>query len=361
MASMRGPPPRTRIHRRHGAAFGAMIGARCDSEEAMSSVSEWKVPEAAQPKPEEYGYDLAQALSAVVGVKATVPDDAFTAEILGTERAGNGAVINNRGLVLTIGYLITEADSIWLTTADRRVVPATVVGYDQATGFGLVQALGRLDLPALKLGNSADSTLGERIVVAGAGGREGALAARVVARQEFAGYWEYVLDEALFTAPAHPHWGGAAVIGPAGELIGIGSLQLEAAVAGKSGHTRHLNMVVPIDLLKPILDDMMTTGRAGGKPRPWLGVYATEVDDKIAIAGVAANGPAQRAGLRPGDIVTAVDGVAVGDLADFFRQVWAMGEAGVAVPLTVYRDRRSIEVTVTSTDRSKLLKAPRLQ
>lgn len=327
----------------------------------MPTVSEWKVPQASQPKPDEYGYDLNTALSSVVGLKATVPDDAFTAEILGTERAGNGAVINNRGLVLTIGYLVTEAESIWLTTHDGRVVPATVVGYDQATGFGLVQALGRLEVPALKLGNSADATLGERVVVAGAGGREGALAARVVARQEFAGYWEYVLDEALFTAPAHPHWGGAAVIGAAGELIGIGSLQLEAAVAGKSNQTRHLNMIVPIDLLKPILDDMMTTGRAGRKPRPWLGLYATEVDDKVVIAGLASHGPAQQAGLRPGDIVTAVDGAPVGELADFFRQVWATGEAGVAVPLSVYRDRKNLEISVISADRNKLLKAPRLQ
>jgi S1-C subfamily serine protease len=338
-----------------------MVSSSNSDEGSMPTVSEWKVPQAAQPKPEEYGYDVDRALAAVVGVKATVPDDAFTAEILGTERAGNGAVINNRGLVLTIGYLITEAESIWLTTHDGRVVPGTVVGYDQATGFGLVQALGRLDLPALKLGNSADAALGERVVVAGAGGRDGALAARVVARQEFAGYWEYVLDEALFTAPAHPHWGGAAVIGSAGELIGIGSLQLEAAVAGKTGQTKHLNMIVPIDLLKPILDDMMTTGRAGGKPRPWLGLYATEIDDKIAIAGLASNGPAQQAGLRTGDIVTAVDGVAVSDLADFFRHIWSLGEAGVIVPLTLYRERGTLEVNVVSTDRNLLLKRPRLQ
>jgi S1-C subfamily serine protease len=151
------------------------------------------------------------------------------------------------------------------------------------------------------------------------------------------------------------------VIGSAGELIGIGSLQLEAAVAGKSGQTRHLNMIVPIDLLKPILDDMMTTGRAGGKPRPWLGLYATEVDDKVVIAGLASHGPAQQAGLRPGDIVTAVDGAPVSELAEFFRQVWSTGEAGVPVPLTVYRERKSLDISVISADRSKLLKAPRLQ
>jgi S1-C subfamily serine protease len=325
----------------------------------MPTLSEWKVPPAVQPKPEEYRYDLDSALSAVVGLKATVPDDAFTAEILGTERAGNGVVINNRGVVLTIGYLITEADTIWLSTADGRVVPATTLGYDQTTGFGLVQALGRLDLPALKLGDSDAVSLGEHVVVAGSGGRDGALAARIVAKQEFAGYWEYLLDEAIFTAPAHPHWGGTAVIGPAGDLIGIGSLQLEAA-NGK-GRARHLNMIVPIDLLKPIVEDMLTTGGPSRPPRPWLGLYATEVDDKVVVAGLATNGPAQQAGLRPGDIVLAVGDARVTDLATFFRQVWAQGQAGIEVPLTVYRDRRSIEVNVTSTDRGKLLKAPKLQ
>ena len=175
----------------------------------MPSVSEWKVPPAAQPKPEDYGYDLDAALSAIVGVRASIPEDAFTADILGTERAGNGVVISPKGVVLTIGYLITEADTIWLSRVDGSVVPGTVLGYDQATGFGLIQALGRLDLPALKLGSSARAPLGERVVVAGAGGREGALASRIVAKQEFSGYWEYVLDEAIFTAPAHPHWGAA--------------------------------------------------------------------------------------------------------------------------------------------------------
>jgi S1-C subfamily serine protease len=325
----------------------------------MPSVSEWKVPPAAQPKPEDYGYDLDAVLSAVVGVRASIPEDAFTAEILGTERAGNGVVISPKGVVLTIGYLITEADTIWLSRVDGSVVPGTVLGYDQATGFGLIQALGRLDLPALKLGSSARAALGEHVVVAGAGGREGALASRIVAKQEFSGYWEYVLDEAIFTAPAHPHWGGTALIGPVGELLGIGSLQLEAAI-GK-GKTGNLNMIVPIDLLKPILDDLMTTGRAQGPARPWLGLYATEVDDRIVVAGLAGGGPAQKAGLRTGDMVMEVAGAEIGSLADFYRRVWSLGEAGVDVPLTVYRDRRNMPVTVTSIDRNKLLKGPKLQ
>jgi S1-C subfamily serine protease len=323
----------------------------------MPSLSDWKVPPAAQPKPGDYPYNLDAALAAVVGIRAGIPADAFTADTLGTERGGNGVLIRNNGLVLTIGYLVTEAETIWLTLGDGRSVPGHVLAYDQATGFGLVQALARLDVPALALGSSAGAQLGERVVVGGAGGRAHSLAARIVGKQEFAGYWEYVLDEAIFTAPGHPNWGGTAVIGASGELIGIGSLQLERAREG-GGPSEHLNMIVPIDLLKPILEDLLTTGRASRPARPWLGLYATEMEDKIVLVGLAANGPAQRADLRAGDLVLAVAGTAVNDLAAFFRRVWALGEAGVEVPLTVYRDGRTFEARVKSSDRARFLKVP---
>ncbi len=211
----------------------------------MVSLMDWKVPAAAQPKPENYRYDLDHALTAVVGVRAVIPADAFTAETLGTERFGNGVLISPDGLVLTIGYLITEAETVWLSLIDGRAVPGHVLGYDQATGFGLLQALARLDLPALSLGDSSAAQIGDPMVVAGAGGRQRSVAARLIGRQEFAGYWEYVLDEALFTAPAHPHWGGTALIGPAGDLIGIGSLPIAVVTLAFSGmvlayHTAHL-------------------------------------------------------------------------------------------------------------------------
>jgi S1-C subfamily serine protease len=324
----------------------------------MASVSDWKVPASAQPKPEDYAYDLEAALSAVVGVRAVVPPDAFTADTLGTERAGNGVLIRADGLVLTIGYLITEAETIWLTLIDGRAVPGTVLAYDQTTGFGLVQALARLDLPALPLGDSTLVPLEESVVVGGAGGRQRSVAARVVGKQEFAGYWEYVLDEAIFTAPAHPNWGGAAVIGPAGELIGIGSLQLERA--RERGPNEHLNMIVPIDDLKPILDDLLKFGRPNRPPRPWLGLYATEIEDKIVVVGLASRGPAQAAEIRAGDIILAVAGRQVTELATAFRKVWSLGNAGVEVPLLIYRDGRTFEVTVTSGDRTRFLKGPSL-
>ncbi len=324
----------------------------------MASLSEWKVPSGLQPKPDQYGYDLDRALSAVVGLRAVIPPDAFTAETLGTERAGNGVVIRENGLVLTIGYLITEAETIWLTTVDGRVVPGHALAYDQETGLGLVQALGSLDLPALPMGVSQRLQVAERVVVGGAGGRQRSVAARVVARQEFAGYWEYVLEEAIFTAPAHPYWGGTALIGSTGELLGIGSLQLQRDQ--DNGRAEDLNMIVPIDLLKPILDDLLTHGRPNRPPRPWLGFYATEVEDKVVIVGLAPHGPAQRADLRTGDMVLAVAGEEVTELAPLFRRIWSLGPAGVDVPLTVYRDGRTFEMHVSSADRSRFFKTPSL-
>ena len=323
----------------------------------MPSASNWEFPPSVQPKPGDYAYDLDQALNAVVGLSAVIPADAFTAEILGTERAGNGVLIRNN-VVLTIGYLITEAEAIWLTLFDGRAVPGTVLAYDQETGFGLVQALARLDVPPLPLGSSGQARVGDAVVIAGAGGRKHSLAARIVSKQEYAGYWEYVLDEAIFTTPAHPNWGGTAVISTGGELIGVGSLQLQRAQgAGTAGH---LNMSVPIDLLKPILDDLMTMGRPNHPPRPWLGLYATEVEDKLVIAGLAKSGPAARANLRVGDMVLAVAGTKVDSLGGLFRQIWSVGQAGVEVPFTIYRDGRTFEAKVTSADRSRLLKGPSL-
>src|SRR3989442_638744 len=187
---------------------------------------------AVRPTPEDYGYDLDRALASVLGLRAIVPADAFPAETLGTERAGNGVLIRPDGVVLTIGYLITEAETIWLTLSDGRAVPGHLLGYDQETGFGLVQALARLDVPHLPIGESGTVPVGERVVVGAAGGRHHSIAARVAARQEFAGNWEYLLDEAIFTAPSHPNWGGTAMIGPRGDLLGIGSLQLDQAREG---------------------------------------------------------------------------------------------------------------------------------
>jgi len=308
------------------------------------------------PSPENYDYELDQVLASVVGIRSIVPPDAFTAETLGTERLGNGVLIRRDGVVLTVGYLVTEAESVWLSF-DNQVVPGHVLGFDQVTGFGLVQALAHLDVPHLPLGDSSAAQVGEQVVIAGAGGRQGAIAARIVAKQEFAGYWEYLLDQAIFTAPGHPHWGGTAMIGPAGDLLGIGSLQVQHQVR-ESAKPSNLNMIIPIDLVKPILDDLLTLGKVQRPPRPWIGFYASEIGNRVVVTGLASRGPAQDADLRPGDIVLAVKGAEVGSLADLFRQIWALGAAGVRVPLLIQRDNEAFEVEVTSADRYTFLKGP---
>jgi S1-C subfamily serine protease len=316
----------------------------------MAALGEWRVSAAMQPKPADYDFDLESILMSVVGLRASVPDDAFTAETLGTERVGHGVLIRDNGLILTIGYLIAEAETIWITLGNGRVVQAHALASDQETGFGLVQTLSAPDLPSLPLGQSSAAHVGDAVVVGALGGRQRSVAAHIVAKKEFAGYWEYVLDEAIYTAPAHPNWSGTALIGGSGELIGIGSL-LEQ---------ERINMVVPIDLLKPILPDLLAHGRRKAPPRPWLGLYASDAEERILVVGVANNGPAQQADLRVGDIILSVGGNDVADLASCFRHIWSLGRAGADVPLTIYRDGRTFDIHVTSGDRQQLLRKPRL-
>jgi S1-C subfamily serine protease len=322
----------------------------------MVSLTEWKVPLVNQPRPGDYAFDLERVLASVVGLHSIIPSDAFSAETLGTERAGNGVVIDN-GLVLTIGYLITEAESVWLHLGDGRVVEGHALGVDTVSGFGLVQALGQLDLDPLPLGSSAGAQIGDRAVVGGAGGRTRSIACQIAARQEFAGYWEYLLDEAIFTYPAHPNWGGTGLISSRGELIGIGSLQLERERGSK---VEHVNMIVPIDLLKPVLDDLRKFGRVNKPARPWLGMFSHEIDNRLVVIGVSGKGPAARAELKAGDIILAVKGEKVTSQSEFYRKLWALGPAGVDVPLTVHHEGVTFDVVLTSTDRAKLLKGPRL-
>ena len=322
----------------------------------MPSITEWKVPPAFQPRPEDYRFDLDRALMSVVGLHSIIPPDAFSAETLGTERAGNGVVIDD-GLVLTIGYLITEAQQVWLHLGDGRVMEGHALGFDAITGFGLVQALGQMEIEPLPLGSSADTRVGDHVVVGGAGGRTHSVASQIVAKQEFAGYWEYLLDEAVFTYPAHPNWGGAGMISNDGELIGIGSLQLERE---RSGKAEHVNMIVPIDLLKPVLNDLRRFGRVNKQARPWLGLYSTEIDNKVVVIGISSNGPAARAELKAGDVILAIDGERISSQAAFYRKLWSLGNAGVDVPLTVHHEGVTFDVVLASTDRARLLKAPRL-
>jgi S1-C subfamily serine protease len=309
-----------------------------------------------RPSARSCAFDLGRTLAAVVALESRVPDDAFTAQSLGTERLGNGTVIGVNGLVLTIGYLVTEATDVVLTLNDGRRVPAHVLGIDAVTGFGLVQALEPLGAPALPLGDSRQLSAGTPVVIAGGGGRAHAAAGQVLARMPFAGYWEYYLEASIMTEPAHPHWSGAALLSATGELVGVGSLNLAAAT--RQG-PRPINMCVPIDLLPPILDDL-ARGKPAHPPRPWLGVLAQEVANVVVVVGVSPRGPAARAELRAGDRILAVAGSPVTSLADFYQKLWAQGPAGAVIPLRMQREYDVFDVEIRSQDRTALLKRPRM-
>jgi S1-C subfamily serine protease len=318
---------------------------------------DWEIPVEARPRPEDYSFDLERALSAVVFIRSQVPEDAFTAQVLGTERAGNGILISDSGLIVTIGYLVTEAESLWLVANNGQTVQGDVIGYDHETGLGLVQALGRLAVRPMEVGSSADLRLNDQTILAAGGGRRHALASKIAAKREFAGSWEYLLDEAIFTTPVHPNWGGTGLIDRHGRLVGVGSLFIQEAGPDSTDG----NMVVPIDVLKSILDPMKKTGHTGRPARPWLGLYAADTDDAIVVAGMASAGPASQGGVMIGDEIVKVAGAPVQDLSDLFRNVWGLGHAGVEIPLTVRREESGAhEIILRSADRADFLRKPRL-
>jgi len=294
---------------------------------------------------------LAERLEAIVRIHTEIPADARIATYLGTERSGSGVVIDNAGLIVTIGYLITEAMGAEVTTGAGRVSRADVVGFDISSGLGLLRAAEPLAVKPLPIG--AATALPEKtpVVVAGFGGPEQVQPAVIVSRRAFAGYWEYLLEDAIFTTPPHPAWSGAALLGPDGKLTGIGSLVVSDAEPDLPG-----NMFVPIDRLRPVMGDLLALGRPSTPPRPWLGVNLREMDDGLVVGRVASDGPSDKAGVRHGDRVTAIDGVPVRELADFYRRLWRQGDAGMTVRLGVTWQGEVREIDVKTIDRYRYLK-----
>ncbi len=300
------------------------------------------------------GFAAAGPLEAVVGVRATVPADARTAGFLGMEREGSGVVIGADGLVLTIGYLIMESISSEIILPGERTVPAEVVAYDSDSGFGLLRALSPLVIQPIELGSSRDLAEKSEVLVASAGGPRPVTGAVVVSRRDFAGYWEYLLPDAIFTSPPHHSFGGAALIGADGRLVGIGSL----IVGDAAGPDARLpgNMFVPIDALQPIFADLLEHGRSQAPARPWLGLYAEDLRGRVVVNRLAEEGPAARAGIAKDDLIVAVAGEAVRDMADFYKKLWAQGEAGITVPLTVLSAGGITEIAVQTANRYDYLK-----
>jgi S1-C subfamily serine protease len=291
---------------------------------------------------------LDRLLSAVVHIKTTINPDGRSVDALGRERDGTGIVIDDSGLILTIGYLMVEAQGAEVITNDGRAVAAVAVGYDHETGFGLLRAIMPLNVHALPLGHSADLKEQEPVMIAAYGGPGRLAPALVVSKREFAGGWEYLLEDAIFTSPPYPAWSGAALIDHLGKLVGVGSL----VVGDVSGHGDGPgNMFVPIDRLPPILADLIADGRASGPARPWIGVTTREAGGRLVVVAVAKGGPAEKAGVRHGDVITGVAGAVPNDMGDFYRKIYAQGAAGTTIPLDVRRDDAERHFDIKSMNR----------
>lgn len=306
--------------------------------------------EAVQPGSSRLPPEVVDVLPAVVGVQTTIPESRRSAKTLGSEREGHGTVIDDDGLILTIGYLIMEADTVTITDNDGRELPATIVGQDYESGFGLVRTTVPPRIKPMRFGDSDRLALRGEAYVAGAGGEKAALKVKVASRREFAGYWEYLLDNAIFTVPAYPLWGGSALVGPDGSLLGVGSLLVQEAL-GPGSLAFPGNMYVPINRLKPIFEELVQTGGISTPPRPWLGLYTVEHNGELVIGGISDGGPADRAGLQRGDILQSLNGEVLDDVPDFYKKLWASGPAGTTIALRMERDNDAFEVKVRTGDR----------
>lgn len=312
----------------------------------------------AATSPQQASVDaIARAMQAVVGLQVTAAEDARSAQTLGPEREGSGVVIGADGLILTIGYLILEADTIEVTTHDDRVVPARVVGYDQATGFGLVRTVLPLrGVQPVALATTKGLAL-HSTVLAASGGEEGSMElTELVSARPFSGYWEYHIDNALFTSPPMHNHSGAALFNQRGELLGIGSLFVGDALG--QGRAVPGNMFVPVDLLTPVLAEMQQTGSTRAGRRPWLGVSSTESGGRVQILRVNRDSPAHDAGLVPGDVVLAIDDEKVTTLEGFYKKLWARPEPESEVKLTILHGADVVQVTVRAIDRMKTMRKP---
>jgi S1-C subfamily serine protease len=319
----------------------------------------WAVPSGGAPDPARPGPPAVRPgpgrtvdVLSVVKLRSRAFAGARSSTTLGPQREGTGVVVDSQGLVLTIGYLILEAETVELSTADGTSFPATVVAYDGVTGFGLLRSLRPLPIAPIQFGQSSTIAKRDRVLIVGF---DGVAPAVVVSRRPFVGYWEYLLDEAIYTAPATVNWSGAALLDHEGKLLGIGSLSVNDALGPDSQVPG--NLFVPIDLLKPLLSDLVKHGKSSARPRPWIGVQTQEVQGNVIVTRVSPDGPAEAAAMRPGDVIVSIGGDLIKGQADFYTRLWARGAAGVQIPLEVLRAGKIESVTVTSGDRDNYYRA----
>jgi len=315
-----------------------------------AALSAWRAGNAGAPDDAAIG----ESFDAVVKLSIKTVGGARTAETLGAEREGTGVVFDDGGLILTIGYLILEAASILVVTSDGRIFPASIVGFDHATGFGVLRSTPGLVRHPLELGESASARELHLVTVAAHAAAGGCSRVSIVSLRRFTGWWEYMLDQAIFTAPPRYEHSGAALVDAAGKLIGIGSLWVSDALS--VGAAFPGNMFVPIDLLKPLLNDLSGSGRRKGPARPWLGVYSEEFEGHLVVTHVLPESPAARAGMRRGDVILGVGGESIGDQREFYQRVWSSGAAGADISLHVLQNKKVRHITVHSADRLDYLR-----
>ncbi len=335
-----------------------VVAVAAPAAETVSPAGANRADRAVLARLEAHKAALARANAAVVGVEVIALEDARSIATLGRERQGSGTLIGDDGTVLTIGYLILEADHVDLVAASGRRVPARVVAYDLASGFGLVQALAPLGIAPAPLGVSAKVASDEPLLIASGGDDREVSLARMVSRGPFSGYWEYHIDDALFTAPARTDHSGAGLFNADGELVGVGSL-LVGNAAGNGSPALRGNMFVPVDLLKPILTELKARGSARSSTRAWLGLNCVEISGMVHVVRLTPDGPAEAAGLRRGDVIVALDGTPVTDLASFYRALWRDERAERDVVLEIRRGDATEHTTVHTIDRMSTLSRPR--
>ena len=296
-----------------------------------------------------YNVDFDNTLSSIVSINTYAPENCFSAELLGTERSGHGVVIGDDGLIITVGYILTEAESIWIKTREKEAIEAYIVGNDFESGLGLIKAVEPLHVPKMTCGSLKDLHVNDSVMVAGYGGLGYTIEATIVEIKEFAGRWEYILDKAIYTSPVHPNWAGAALIGKEGKLYAIGCLLIQEVE--QSDKVDGYNMFIPVETITPYIEEILEYGGRIKRPRPWLGMLVHDEDEQLIITGIFSGCPADKAGLKLGDIIISVNGKPVTKLSNLFREIWNLGESGVNVPLAIIRDGEKVDINVKSSDR----------
>ena len=300
--------------------------------------------------------DILNIYKSVVKIDSIIPPEARTAQSLGTVRGGNGVVIDDKH-ILTIGYIVVEAETITITLPDGKKFPGELIGYDHTTGFGILRTIIQSDLTPLKIGDSDQLTKEDFLYVLPylTEGRPSAV--KMVSRRSFAGWWEYFLDKPIYTYPANSSFAGSALINEYGEVLGIGSLYVGDAAA--TGISSPGNMFVPINDLKPILDDLIQNGRRTKDIKPYMGLTSSDNTGQVKITRVNDNGPAAKAGFSVNDTILAVNNEKINNIEDFYKVVWSFGGPGTKLQFDIERNQEKLNIELTTMDRNDFFVKPK--